>query len=157
MFLLPEPRALRASRDLEWSGPLFFDHFFESIFAWFFHDFYLHFGMIFGRLFIEFTFLFRAIFLEDVLIDFSLFLHSFFFGEPSPTRVLLNKYYGSRTCTFFEKHDFSCEAIPQITKMQVCFRIVLSLKFLIFSASISVSICSSDFNRKLLPKSTKTC
>ena len=87
--------------------PLFFNLFFESIFGWFFHDFYLHFGMIFGRFFIEFTFLFRALFLEDFLIYFYFFLHSFFFGEPSPTRVLLGKYHGSRTCTFFEKLDFS--------------------------------------------------
>ena len=111
--------------------------FFESIFGWFFHAFYLHFGMIFGRFFIEFTFLFRALFLEDFLIDVSLFLHSFFFGEPSPTRVLLGKYYGSRTCTFFEKRVFSCEANPKIIKMQVRFRIVFSLISLTFSASIS--------------------
>ena len=100
------------------SGP---DHRFPTFFS---NRFLNGFFMLFTSILDDFWKVFRRIYLPFSSPIFgrfpyriSLFLHSFFFGEPSPTRVLLGNYYGSRTCTFFEKLEFSCKAIPKNFKM----------------------------------------
>ena len=61
----------------------------------------------FWRCFLHFCILFRDLFLKIFFIIVPLFLISFFFGEPSRTPILLHESYAFRTCTFFEKLEFS--------------------------------------------------
>ena len=46
-------------------------------------------------------------FLDVVFMFFHMFLIFESFGEPSPTRILLQDSCGLRTFAFFEKYDFS--------------------------------------------------
>ena len=55
-------------------------------------------------------------FLERVLSDFLSFSISFFFGEPSPTPILLHEYSGLRVYTFFRERVFSRSDLSKIIK-----------------------------------------
>ena len=50
---------------------------------------------------------FLDLFWDDLFFDLSHVPEMFFLGEPSATRILLDKTDGFRTFTFFEKDVFS--------------------------------------------------
>ena len=113
----------------------------------------------FGMFFSEYTFLFRYLIFEEFLTDFHIFWLSFFFGEPSATRILLGTSYDFRTCTFFRKVEFSWETIPKSIKQQVCFLIIF-FDFYDFSGIDSRVVFSLIVDGKRLPKwivSVSTC
>ena len=83
---------------------------------------------------------------------FIIFSISFFLGEPSPTRILLQPASVLRTFAFSEKYVFSRTPSSESIQIWLYFRIEISSMFMTFSVSIFALILSSIFHGKWLLK-----
>ena len=89
-------------------------------------------------------------------------LLSFFFGEPSATRILLWNSYGSRTCTFFRKLDFYEKQFQTLSKYRsVCtsfcfdFHNICSIDYCIDYCIVSLMIVAPKRNQKVSQESIR--
>ena len=73
-----------------------------------------------------------------MFFNFLIYLISFVFGEPSPTRILLHESYGFRTSIFFRKLDFSRNCISKTIQFRIDFRIIVACFFRNFHNSFGI-------------------